>query len=67
MKLDAKAIRYLTSEDFKVLAAVLIGPSSFEYPAMSIFIDDAHMFCTNLRDTIRLKPEVVTMRSFLRR
>jgi hypothetical protein len=28
MKLDAKAIRYLTSEDFKVLAAVLIGPST---------------------------------------
>lgn len=25
MKLDAKAIRYLTSEDFRVLAAVLIG------------------------------------------
>jgi hypothetical protein len=34
---------------------------------MSIFIDDVHMLCTNLRDTIRLKPEVVTMRSFLRR
>jgi hypothetical protein len=32
MKLDAKAIRYLTSEDFKVLAAVLIGPSSFLVP-----------------------------------
>lgn len=27
MKLDAKAIRYLTSEDFRVLAAVLISPS----------------------------------------
>lgn len=27
MKLDAKAIRYLTSEDFRVLAGVLIGPS----------------------------------------
>jgi hypothetical protein len=34
MKLDAKAIRYLTSEDFRVLAAVLIGPSSSIYPAM---------------------------------
>lgn len=27
MKLDAKAIRYLTSEDFRVLAGVLISPS----------------------------------------
>jgi hypothetical protein len=27
MKLDAKAIRYLTTEDFRVLAGVLIGPS----------------------------------------
>lgn len=34
MKLDAKAIRYLTSEDFRVLAAVLIGPSSWVYPAI---------------------------------
>lgn len=33
MKLDAKAIRYLTSEDFRVLAAVLIGPS-WVYPAI---------------------------------
>lgn len=30
MKLDPKAIRYLTSEDFRVLAGVLISPS----PAM---------------------------------
>jgi hypothetical protein len=28
MKLDAKAIRYLTNEDFKVLAGVLINTST---------------------------------------
>jgi hypothetical protein len=28
MKLDSKAIRYLTSEDFRVLAGVLISPST---------------------------------------
>lgn len=28
MKLDAKAIRYLTSEDFRVLTGVCISPSA---------------------------------------
>lgn len=32
MKLDAKAIRYLTSEDFRVLSAVLITPSTRRCP-----------------------------------
>jgi len=35
MKLDAKAIRYLTNEDFKVLAGVLISPSTPPSPALS--------------------------------
>jgi hypothetical protein len=31
MKLDAKAMRYLTAEDFRVLAAVCPSPASYSF------------------------------------
>lgn len=43
MKLDAKAIRYLTNEDFKVLAGVLINPSTLPCLEQWLFRDNAQI------------------------
>lgn len=57
MKLDAKAIRYLTSEDFRVLQGVLIAPPP-RAPALDDLLPSLLTCCLN----IRWKPEVETMR-----
>lgn len=61
MKLDAKAIRYLTSEDFRVLAAVSISPSA---PAMLTNVGSSPLTVQKLTKSAftRWKPEAETMR-----
>lgn len=61
MKLDAKAIRYLTSEDFRVLAGVLISPST---PPCAAFASTCPIANGDLLD--RWKLEVGTMKLFQR-
>lgn len=60
MKLDSKAIRYLTSEDFRVLAGVLISPST---PPCAALLKCPIQKLIELL-LIRLKPVVATMKSF---
>lgn len=51
MKLDAKAIRYLTSEDFRVLQGVLISPPN---PAMLREHSSDIRSCRKLTNTLFL-------------